>query len=215
MKSPAEAVMGSVDQQLETKKQNQESYAKGRAIVGNIDRAFEILHSWQPVELRGYGRAEGETLNVVLRKQSMGGHRGGGFEDYNTDHLIIQGSVSRDGIGESESFDMYRVARVDRTKGLKGPHPEYEIDVTDGNKGFMPLAIVMQNPDGRLGSDANMIFLGTDWHDKVDPQTPSIQERGLFVDPHAEAMIAEVHTILGMATAQVEATPVPLVQLAA
>ena len=188
MRSPAEQTLEKVAfTKIDSDIHRAELSRRKRNLIGNIDRANQVIHRDGNVGITEYPGADGESVAVSMDNQNSS--KGGAH----TKIFTIKGRLSSS--GQVAIFPMYKVVREEVASDTMSLPIRYGIYASDpeSESGFTPLALVAGrtsdfNYDNRFMGDA----LTAD-------QLGHLESNGFYENPHGKAMLSEVHELLGIA----------------
>lgn len=213
MHSPAERTFEQAQQKLDDKEYNRQLMERRGKILGNIVAAARIVKGARTHEVvvPDYGKNDEESLAPNIRYNSRHGSisRGPTLEN-----LIINGELERSN-GLKQKLPMYRIGLLTPNTDSGIGKPMYEISVHDPEvkAQYQPLALIEQTI---LDRDEGPIvkpytYLDRDYfgvHGQLSPsEMAELQTTGIYVNPHGEAMLDEVQSILGLMISQQQAHP--------
>ena len=203
MTTPGEQVMGEAEERLDRKIWAERLLAQRQELIGNIDEAIETIEAvtnLKPVELVDYEASDGRQLGVTITRSTVDA-------GVRTDASVIniKGSLVDSATGLSTEFPMYRVTRITPSTDGGSLTPHYEIAVTDpkSENGYSPLVLIEQelmavhsdNPRIKKSDRDTFERLGSH-NDLSQLDIAELGKEGIYVNPHGEAMRAEVQNIL-------------------
>lgn len=201
MDSPASRSLEDASTKLNQNQHSEELLEKRKQIIGKINEAFNAVPRKESVQLDQYTHGDKEALEVSVRHDVVPPRIQRGNS---TDLLYIKGSLSREDQQKAVELPMYRVSKAIPLTDGGALDPHYEVSVADPatEGGYKVLALIEQSilgskEDTRVTGSGKIYTDLFDQHDQLTPEQMSeLKTTGIFIDPQATAMLAEVQDIL-------------------